>query len=380
MNAEQLDQDLLALSVPTLAPGPHMQALANRLSPLWGAASRGRMSRRRRIALFAGITLASLLAAAAGTYTYRHYVFASSTGDGGWSEGETSDEELFENADPAHRDEMIALWKSGQVTLLETKESSAGVTVYVVRFDFQDGTSKTMRMGDPPDPAARAEWRQIRDAGGGELVSLHRFPDGSAQYVVCYVLANGEETKQFSNVPPMSKAQRFAAYDYVTQQIKAGGGTIVGSATNGWLVVEFTLPDGHLFTQYEEPPYLPPPPPPPPELTEARQDEISQMIALGQGNLKGQFFSKECSGYTVEYTLSDGSVFRIGGGRPVMTDGEWSAARAEAAALYAAGQYARETVTGVGGQPVEVLVMTLSTGYIAKIRDVAAIRELWGIE
>jgi hypothetical protein len=104
------------------------------------------------------------------------------------------------------------------------------------------------------------------------------------------------------------------------------------------------------------------------------------MIALGKGNFKGQFFSERGSCYLVEYTLSDGSVFRMGGDHPVMTDGQWSAARAEAAALYAAGQYTRETVTAVDGQPVEVLVMTLSTGYVAKIRDVPEVREIWGIE
>jgi hypothetical protein len=373
MNHEQLDQDLLALEVPTIAPGPHMDVLRQRLAPRWRA-SRGRMSRGRRIALFAGITLASLLAAAAGTYTYHRYVFATATGDGGWSEGEASDEEAFADADPAYRDEMIALWNSGQATLLEQRESSAGITVYRVRFDFQDGTSWTTGIDDHPNPAARAEWRQIRDAGGGELVSQHRFPDGSLQYVIRYVLSDGQEAKRFSAVPPMSKAERFAAYDYVTEQVKTGGGTILGTTSNGLVIVEFTLPDGSPFTNYQQQPY------PRPELTEARQDEISQMIALGQGEFKGQFFSEQCSGYTVEYTLSDGSVFQIGGGRPVMTDGEWSAARAEAAALYAVGQYTRETVTAVDGQAVEIIVMTLSNGYVAKIRDVPMMRSLWGIE
>ena len=193
-------------------------------------------------------------------------------------------------------------------------------------------------------------------------------------YVVRYVLSNGETTEQLEPVPPMSKGDRFAAYDYVTEQAKSGGGTIVGSASTGMLVVEFTLPDGHPFTQYEEQPY------PRPELTPARQDEISEMIALGKGDFKEQYFFEQRSGYLVEYTLSDGSSFRMGVERPVMTDGEWSAARAEAAALYAAGQYTRETVTAVDGQPVEVLVMTLSSGYVAKIRDVAEARELWGIE
>jgi hypothetical protein len=50
------------------------------------------------------------------------------------------------------------------------------------------------------------------------------------------------------------------------------------------------------------------------------------------------------------------------------------------AALYAAGQFTRETVTTVDGQPVEILVMTLSNGYVAKIRDVPEARTLWGLE
>jgi hypothetical protein len=371
MNAEQFDQALLALEVPALAPGPHMQVLAERLSPRWGAASRKGMSRRRRVALFAGITLASLLAAAVGTFTYQHYVWTTGWG---WGEKESSDEEMFADADPAYRDEMIALWKSGQVTLVEKTEIPAGCTVYRVRFDFQDGTSQIVRSGEHPNPAARAEWRQMRDAGGGQVVSRYRFPDGSLNYVVRYVLSDGEEIKNFSPTPPMSKADRFAAYDYVTEQIKSGAGTIVGSTSTGMLVVEFTFPDGSAFTQYLEQPY------PRPELTEARQDEISQMIALGQGELKGQFFYEEGSYYVVDFTLSDGSLFHLTQERPVMTAVEWSAARAEAAALYAAGQYTRETVTTVKGEPVEILVMTLSTGYVAKIRDVAAARELWGIE
>ena len=70
----------------------------------------------------------------------------------------------------------------------------------------------------------------------------------------------------------------------------------------------------------------------------------------------------------------------MGDERPLMTDVQWDAAREEAASLYAAGQYTRETVTAIDGQPVEVLVMTLSTGYVAKIRDVAEARQLWGIE
>ena len=373
MNPEQLDQDLLTLDVPTVAPGPHMQALAERLSPQWGAVSRGRMSRRRRATLFVGIALASLLAAAAGSYTYHRYIFGTT-----WTmsavERETSDEEAFADADPAYRDEMIALWKNGQVTLLEKAEIPAGCSVYRVRFDFQDGTSETARVGDHPNPAARAEWRQIRDAGGGELVSLHRFPNGTVMYVVRYVLSNGEAIQNFSNVPPMSKADRFAAYDYVTEQIKSGGGTIVGTTSTGMLIVEFTLPDGNPVTDVVQQPY------PRPELTPARQDEISEMIALGKGELVDQFFSGAGSVYSVKYTLCDGSVFRIGGERPVMTDAEWDAARVEAAALYAAGQYTRETVTAVDGQPVEVLVMTLSTGYVAKIRDIPETRAIWGIE
>jgi hypothetical protein len=371
MNHEQLDQDLLALEVPTIAPGPHMDALARRLSPQWGTVARPGMSRRKRTALFVGITLASLLAAAVGTYTYQHYVFTTGWV---WGERESSEEEMFGDADPAYRNEMIALWKSGQVTLVEKTETAAGCSVYVVRFDFQDGTSQTVRSGDPPNPAERTEWRQIRDAGGGELVSQHRFPDGTLEYVIRYALSNGEETKQFSSVPPMSKAARSAIYDYVTEQIKSGAGTIVGSTSTGMLIVEFTLPDGSPFTQLLQPPY------PRPELTEARQDEISQMIALGQGDFKGQLFSQEGSYYDVDFTLSDGSLFRMAQHRPVMTEVEWSAARAEAAALYAAGQYTRETVTAADGQPVEVLVMTLSSGYVAKIRDVAEARALWGLE
>jgi hypothetical protein len=326
------------------------------------------MSRRRRAALFVGIALTSLLAAAAGTYTYYHYVFNTT-----WTTVEKESSDEFSGADPAYRDEMIALWKSGQVTLLEKTDTPEGLTVYVVRFDFQDGTSQTARMGDHPNPAARAEWRQIRDAGGGELISLHRFPNGTVMYVVRYVLSSGEAIQRFDNLPPMSKEQRSAAYDYMTEQIKSGGGTIVGSSM-GMAIVEFTLPDGHPFTTVEPYPY------PRAELTPARQDEISEMIALGKGDFREQLFSAQGSSYVVEYTLSDGSSFRMGTERPVMTDGEWSAARAEAAALYAAGQYTRETVTAVDGQPVEVLVMTLSTGYVAKIRDVAEARALWGIE
>jgi hypothetical protein len=311
------------------------------------------------------------LAAAAGTYTYRRYVFATTWA---WTEKESSDEVMFSDVDPAHRAEMIALWKSGQVTLLEKRPDTPDrPSVYVVRFDFQDGTSETLDIGEHPNPAARAEWRQIRAAGGGELASLRRFPNGTVMYLVRYVLSNGEAIQQFDNFPPMSKADRFAAYAYVTEQVKSGAGTIVGSSM-GMLVVEFTLPDGRPFTQFEQQPY------PRPELTPARQDEISEMIALGRGDFKGQIFSEQTSNYIVEYTLSDGSVFSIGDGRPVMTDGEWSAAREEAASLYAAGQYTRETVNAVDGQPVEVLVMTLSTGYVAKIRDVAEARQLWGIE
>jgi hypothetical protein len=78
MDPEQFDQDLLAIRVPSVTPGPHMQALSERLSPRWGVLSRERMSHRRRTALVAGIAAASLLAAAAGTYTYHRYVFTTS--------------------------------------------------------------------------------------------------------------------------------------------------------------------------------------------------------------------------------------------------------------------------------------------------------------
>jgi hypothetical protein len=371
MNPEPFDQDLLALSVPTVAPGPHMAALAERLSSLWGGVLRGRMSRRRRFALFAGITLGSLLAAAAGTYTYQHYVFVTGWA---WGEKESTDEEMFAWVDPAHREELISLWRSGQATLLEKlPDTTNRGSVYLVRFDFHDGTSQTTGVGDPPSPVERAEWRQIRDAGGGELVSLRRFPDGMVNYIVRYVLSNGEPIQQPSPMPPMSKTDRSAALDYVTEQIKSGGGQIVGSSM-GMVVVEFALPDGHPFTQLEQQPY------PRPQLTPARQDEISQMVAMGRGDFKRQIFSQQGSAYIVEYTLSDSSVFQIGGWRPVMSDAEWDAARTEAAALYAAGQYTHDTVTAIDGQPVEILVMTLSTGYLARIRDVPETRHIWGIE
>jgi hypothetical protein len=373
MNLDRLDQDLMALSVPTVAPGPHVETLAVRLSPRWGAVSRGRMSPRRRAALFVGIALASL-SAAAGTYTYHRYVFGT-TWTRASSEPETPDEQAFADFDSAHRDEAIGLWKSGQVTLLERKpDTSDRMSVYVVRFDFQDGTSETAKMGDHPNPALRAEWRQIRDAGGGELVSLRRFPNGTVMYVVQYALSSGETIRQLSNVPPMSKADRFAAYDFVTEQMKVGGGRVVGTTSTGMLVVELELPDGHPFTEVVQPPY------PRAGLTPERQEEISEMIALGQGDFKDQLFSAQGSCYVVEYVLSDGTSFRMGGDRPVMTDAAWDAARVEAATLYAAGQYTRETVTATDGQAVEVLVITLSTGYVAKIRDVAQARALWGLE
>jgi hypothetical protein len=289
-------------------------------------------------------------------------------------ESETSPEQVFAGVDPAHRDELIALWKSGQVTLLDKLADTPDLpSRYVIRFDFQDGTSYTTKINEHPNPPVREEWRQIRDAGGGELVSLRRLPSGMVGYIVRYVLSDGETLQYFDGLPPMSKAQRTAAYEYVTQQLESGAGTIVGSSTD-MAIVEVTLPDGSPFTQFVRQPY------PRAELTAARQDEISEMIALGKGDFKEQLFSEQGSGYVVEFTLSDGSFFRMGHCRPVMTDAQWDAARAEAAALYAAGQYTRETVTGVGGQPVEVLVMTLSTGYVAKIGDVAEIRQLWGIE
>lgn len=372
MNAQQLDQALLALCVPTIAPGPHMRALAERLSPRWRPVSRGGPSRRRRAAFFVGLATASLLAAAAGTYTYyRHGIVTTYR----WVESESSVAQAFADEDPAHRDEIIALWTSGQVTLLEKRpDTPYRSSSYVVRFDFQDGTSATLDMKEHPSPAARAEWRQLRDAGGGEVVSLQRLRNAEVTYVVRYVLSSGETIQRLDSYPAMSKADRCAAQDYVIEQVKSGAGTIVGCTGTGVLVVEFTLPDGSPFTSYEEQPY------PRPQLTPARQDEIFQMAALGQGNLKRQLFSEQVSTYVVEYTLADGSVFEIGTWRPIMTDAQWDAARAEAEALYAAGQYTRETVTAVDGRPVEVLVMTLSTGYIAKIRDVAETRRLWGIE
>jgi hypothetical protein len=171
----------------------------------------------------------------------------------------------------------------------------------------------------------------------------------------------------------MSKLHRAAAYEYATQQLESGAGTIVGSTTD-MATIEGTLPDGKPFTQFVRQPY------PPAKLTPERQDEISEMIALGKGDFKEQLFSQQGACYVVEFTLSDGSFFRMGHCRPAMTDSEWDAARAEAAALYAAGQYTRESVTAVDGEPVEVLVMTLSTGYIAKIRDTPETRASWGIE
>ena len=121
-------------------------------------------------------------------------------------------------------------------------------------------------------------------------------------------------------------------------------------------------------------------PNPPAALTPAREAEIHAQQSRGEGKFIVQSLTAGGAAYIVEYQLADGTVFRVGDDRPVMSDAEWERTRAEAQRLYAAGQYERNTVTGLDGTSVPVIEMTLSSGYHAVIPDnPTVIHFTWGL-
>ncbi|MEW6250520.1 MAG: hypothetical protein AB1716_07720 [Planctomycetota bacterium] len=371
MTTAQLERRLTGLCPPRIEPGPHRDACRARLLAPRGATKQERRRRYGRVLLL-GIAGAGVLAAGAMFVARGRIVRMAGL------RSAPMQADSFVDVDARYREEVRRLWENGGAELIDRTQTDY-LTRYDVRFRLHDGTTLVRRMGQPPDPAKRREIAALIAAGQGRVVGTRHLDGGSLLYVSEYTLSDGELFRQSDPMPPLSEAARQAAQEFVRQQHAARQGRVLHVSPEGNRLVEYRLPDGRPITVGEAPPG-PEQTPPSPELTPEREAEIFAMKCRGEGRLISQGFTPAGSGYSVEYTLADGTKFVIGMERPVMSDADWARARTAAQALWARGQYERGTVTGLDGEQVPVIRMTLPGGYQAVIVDSPTERQqVWGL-
>jgi hypothetical protein len=276
----------------------------------------------------------------------------------GWNETGNSFIAL-EQVAPEYRSELADQWERGEGALVKKVEGK--VTKYRVKFTFADGTSTEVWTYGPPDPVQRRELKRLIATGSGEVAgTLRNEQSGLVSYLNRYTLSNSEVVTMIDQFPPMSGGDREAAKKAIDSQIMDGSGAAVGEL-NGMLVVEYQLPNGQPFTTMSLTP--------PAKLTPEREQEIHAMQSAGEGRLIQRVLTAEGWAFSVEYKLSDGTVFQIGCDRPPMPDAEWTSVSKELVVKLGAEEYIEETITGTDGQPVAVLTVELSNGMTFQIPE-----------